>query len=124
MDTESIFALATHAGRAGIAVFRISGPLAQSYVAHVTHQPVPPPRKAVCRKLQDAGELIDDALVLWFPGPASFTGEDVAGGVWIVGVWGTGAFTGAPAAACAQRGADIDSKMVADKLRTLARNCM
>jgi len=56
--------------------------------------------------------------------PGTIAGEDGAGGVWIVGVWGTGAFTGAPAAACAQRGADIDSKMVADKLRTLARNCM
>ncbi|WP_299684586.1 tRNA uridine-5-carboxymethylaminomethyl(34) synthesis GTPase MnmE [uncultured Tateyamaria sp.] len=75
MDT--IFALATAQGRAGVAVIRISGPSAFD----VTHQlvgDIPPPRLASLRKVRDAdGTVMDEALVLAFSGPASFTGEDV-----------------------------------------------
>ena len=75
MDT--IFALATAQGRAGVAVIRISGPSAFD-VAHALIGDVPQPRYAALRKVQDAsGEVIDEALALSFTAPASFTGEDV-----------------------------------------------
>ena len=75
MDT--IFALATAQGRAGVAVIRISGPGAFG-VAHVLIGDVPAPRLASLRKVRDVdGTIIDEALVLAFSGPASFTGEDV-----------------------------------------------
>lgn len=76
MDT--IFALATAPGRAALAVVRISGPGARAALAALAGGP-PPPRRASVRRLTDAaGALIDEALVLWMPGPASYTGEDSA----------------------------------------------
>lgn len=79
---ETIFALASGSGRAGVAVFRLSGPRAGAVLRLVTGGELPVPRQAVLRWLCDpaiAGEAgrIDQALVIWFPGPASFTGEDV-----------------------------------------------
>ncbi|HBF97779.1 MAG TPA: tRNA uridine-5-carboxymethylaminomethyl(34) synthesis GTPase MnmE, partial [Alphaproteobacteria bacterium] len=79
---ETIFALASGSGRAGVAVFRLSGPRAGAVLRLVTGGELPVPRQAVLRWLCDpamaveAGR-IDQALVIWFPGPASFTGEDV-----------------------------------------------
>lgn len=80
MDEEgTIFALASGAGAAGIAVFRISGPAAAAAIASLTGRPPPTPRLAAMRDIRDpGGEVIDRGLLLWFPGPASFTGEDVA----------------------------------------------
>lgn len=77
---DTIFALATAPGRAGVAVLRISGPQAGAGLTALTGKPPPPPRFAALRRLVDpqAGETLDQALLLWFPGPASFTGEDVA----------------------------------------------
>ena len=76
--TDTIFALATAPGRAALAVVRISGPAAGAALAALAGKP-PSPRRASLRKLQDAaGALIDEALVLWLPGPASYTGEDSA----------------------------------------------
>ncbi|HEX4271599.1 MAG TPA: tRNA uridine-5-carboxymethylaminomethyl(34) synthesis GTPase MnmE, partial [Rhizomicrobium sp.] len=75
--TSAIFALASAAGRAGVAVVRLSGPDAGAIV-QVLAGPLPPPRLASLRRLVHEGREIDHALVLWFPGPASFTGEDVA----------------------------------------------
>lgn len=76
MDT--IFALATAPGRAAIAVLRLSGPRAGSILAGLGG-PLPAPRRASLRRLRDtAGEVLDEALLLWFPGPASYTGEDSA----------------------------------------------
>jgi tRNA modification GTPase len=75
---ETIFALATGAGRAGVAVFRLSGPYAAGALETLSRRPTPAPRVAVLRRLLDADAApLDDALALWFPGPASFTGEDV-----------------------------------------------
>lgn len=75
MDT--IFALATAPGRAGVSVVRMSGPLAFE-VAHALIGDVPEPRVAALRKVRDAkGDVLDEALVLAFAAPASFTGEDV-----------------------------------------------
>jgi tRNA modification GTPase len=79
VSSDTIFAPATAAGRAAIAVLRLSGPDAGRALTALAGE-LPPPRTARRRRLTDpqTGELIDDALVLWFPGPASFTGEDVA----------------------------------------------
>lgn len=76
---ETIFALASGRGRAGVAVVRVSGPGAGHAVAQLAGR-LPPPRLAQLARLRDPadGEVIDQALVLWFPAPGSFTGEDVA----------------------------------------------
>ncbi|MBV9374943.1 MAG: tRNA uridine-5-carboxymethylaminomethyl(34) synthesis GTPase MnmE, partial [Alphaproteobacteria bacterium] len=75
---ETIFAPATAAGRAAIAVMRISGPGA-GIAATLLAGDLPPPRVATRRRIIDpqSGESIDDVLVLWFPAPRSATGEDV-----------------------------------------------
>lgn len=75
MDT--IFALASARGRAGVAVIRISGPLAWDTVRDLAGA-VPEPRVASLRVLREGGEVLDQALVLCFAKDASFTGEDVA----------------------------------------------
>lgn len=75
----TIYALASGTGRAGVAVIRVSGEASRDLVKHVTVADVPLPRKAVLRKLVEprTGDVIDHGLVIWFPGPMSFTGEDV-----------------------------------------------
>lgn len=80
MRAETIFALATAAGRAGVAVMRISGPDAGAALRGLGLVGLPPPRRAVRARLRDpaSGEPLDDGLCLWFPRPHSFTGEDVA----------------------------------------------
>ncbi|MBD3773617.1 MAG: tRNA uridine-5-carboxymethylaminomethyl(34) synthesis GTPase MnmE [Rhodobacteraceae bacterium] len=76
MDT--IFALSSGAPPAGIAVVRVSGPAAGAALEGLAGK-LPPPRMARLAQLRDgAGALLDEALVLWFPGPASATGEDLA----------------------------------------------
>lgn len=77
MDT--IAALSSGQGKAGIAVVRISGPGVRD-VLSVMAGGVPVPRKAVVRAITDPVRAftIDRGIVLWFPGPASFTGEDMA----------------------------------------------
>ncbi len=75
MDT--IFALATAPGKAGVAVVRLSGPQARQSGALLAGF-LPEPRKSALRRLKDAnGDTLDDALVLCFEKGASFTGEDV-----------------------------------------------
>jgi tRNA modification GTPase len=75
---ETIYALASGAGRAGVAMVRVSGPAARFVLQMITRKPPPPPRRAAMRPLRKAsGEVFDRALVLWFPGPDSLTGEDV-----------------------------------------------
>lgn len=74
---STIFARATGAGKAGVAVFRLSGPESFAIVEALTGA-LPAPRKAALRQVSHAGEPIDEGLVILFPGPASFTGEDVA----------------------------------------------
>ena len=77
MPSPSIFALASHPGRAGVAVVRVSGSVAGDCVRALAGA-LPPPRQAVLRRLAYQGVEIDQALLLWFPAPHSFTGEDVA----------------------------------------------
>jgi len=74
---STIFALASAPGRAGVGVVRLSGPLAAQAAASLAG-PLPLPRQAVLRRLAHNGAEIDHALLLWFPAPGSFTGEDVA----------------------------------------------
>ena len=76
----TIFALSSAAGRAGIAVIRVSGPAAASALRVLTGIAAPKPRHAELARISDpaSGETLDDGLVLWFPGPHSFTGENVA----------------------------------------------
>ncbi len=85
----TIFALSTPPGRAGVAVLRISGPATAEVVARLLGGPLPSPRRAQLATLrwpggegrggeERAGEAIDRGLVLWFPGPGSYTGEDMA----------------------------------------------
>ena len=75
--SATIFALSSAPGRAGVAVVRVSGPMA-GVVAQRLCGALPEPRRAALGMLVGAdGSPIDAALLLWFPGPASFTGEDV-----------------------------------------------
>lgn len=77
--TDTIFAPATAPGRGGVAVIRISGPRAGDALRALTGRPLPEARLATLARLRAAdGDVIDQGLVLWFPHPASFTGEDVA----------------------------------------------
>lgn len=76
--TDTIFAPATAPGRSAVAVVRISGPRAEHAVRALAGD-VPEPRRASLRPLFDGkGVQLDRALVLWFPGPGSYTGEDSA----------------------------------------------
>ncbi len=76
--TPTIVALSSAPGRAGVAVVRVSGPRVR-FVLETISGVVPSPRQATLRALRDAaGDVVDQALILFFPGPASFTGEDVA----------------------------------------------
>ncbi|MDB5433669.1 MAG: tRNA uridine-5-carboxymethylaminomethyl(34) synthesis GTPase MnmE [Caulobacter sp.] len=75
--TDTIFAPATAAGRAAVAVVRLSGPRTRETVEAMAGK-LPAARRASLRRLRHGGLALDDALVLWMPGPASFTGEDSA----------------------------------------------
>ncbi|HER25845.1 MAG TPA: tRNA uridine-5-carboxymethylaminomethyl(34) synthesis GTPase MnmE, partial [Rhodospirillales bacterium] len=79
ISSDTIFALASGAGRAGVAIIRLSGPDAGAALRTLTGQDLPPPRRATRSRFRAAetGQPLDDGLALWFPGPASFTGEDV-----------------------------------------------
>ncbi|MEZ5892709.1 MAG: tRNA uridine-5-carboxymethylaminomethyl(34) synthesis GTPase MnmE [Parvularculaceae bacterium] len=75
---ETIFARASGPPRAGVSVFRISGPEAFEIARSLAGR-LSAPNRAVLRPIRDrSGELIDEGLVILFKGPASFTGEDVA----------------------------------------------
>lgn len=75
---QTIFALSSGRAPSAIAVVRVSGPQAGLALTTLAGR-LPAPRQASRRLLRDgAGQPIDDAVVLWFPGPGSATGEDVA----------------------------------------------
>ncbi|MCW5724518.1 MAG: tRNA uridine-5-carboxymethylaminomethyl(34) synthesis GTPase MnmE [Maricaulaceae bacterium] len=76
--SDTIFALATPPGRSGVAVMRVSGPEAGAVLDALAGSPRPALRRAVLRPLTYADTLIDQAIVLWFQGPDSYTGEDSA----------------------------------------------
>ncbi|XP_021483260.1 tRNA modification GTPase GTPBP3, mitochondrial isoform X1 [Meriones unguiculatus] len=75
----TIFALSSGQGRCAIAVIRTSGPASGLALRSLTAAQEPPPARSACLRLlrhPRSGEPLDRALVLWFPGPQSFTGED------------------------------------------------
>ena len=75
---DTIFALSSGSPPAAIALIRISGPQAAAALEAVAGR-LPSPRRAVSASLRDdAGILLDRALVLWLPGPGNATGEDLA----------------------------------------------
>jgi tRNA modification GTPase len=76
----TIYALSSGPGVSGIAVIRISGQETSKAIELLTGKPVPKPRVATLRKINkiNTSELIDEGIILWFPGPESYTGEDMA----------------------------------------------
>lgn len=74
---DAVFALATAPGRGALAILRASGPACGAALSAIAGE-LPTARMASLRRLRmpDTGELFDQALVLWFPAPNSFTGED------------------------------------------------
>jgi tRNA modification GTPase len=77
-EGDTVSAIATAPGQGGVGIVRVSGPLARTIAETVTDGRVRP-REALFRRFLDgSGEPIDSGLILFFQGPASFTGEDVA----------------------------------------------
>ncbi|MGH6832261.1 MAG: tRNA uridine-5-carboxymethylaminomethyl(34) synthesis GTPase MnmE, partial [Methyloceanibacter sp.] len=76
-SNDTIVAPASGAGRAAIAVIRVSGPGTRTVLESLCGG-VPPPRHAALRDVGPSARAIDRGLVLWFPAPSSFTGEDMA----------------------------------------------
>ncbi len=76
----TIYALSTGPGISGLAVIRVSGKETASVIKKVTGKDLPTPRIATLRKMNNikTSELIDEGIILWFPGPHSYTGEDMA----------------------------------------------
>ena len=79
MFLDTIFALASGSTRAAIAVMRLSGPNTAAAVGALCGGRLPMPRHAALRRLRDEMDVtLDHGLVLWLPGPGSYTGEDCA----------------------------------------------
>ena len=75
----TIYALSTGPGISGIAIVRVSGEDTKKVIKLLTNAELPKPRVATLRKINkiNTSELIDEGLILWFPGPESYTGEDM-----------------------------------------------
>ena len=76
----TIYALSSGPGLSGIAVIRISGPNTKKVLKNLTFLPIPNPKVASLRKFKnpETNDLIDEGILLWFPRPESYTGEDMA----------------------------------------------
>ena len=76
----TIYALSSGPGVSGVAIIRVSGRNTKKVIESLTNKPVPKSRTATLRKINNinTSELIDEGLILWFPGPESYTGEDMA----------------------------------------------
>ena len=76
----TIYALSSGPGVSGVAIIRISGPEASNVIKTLTGKEIPKARIATLRKINNinTSELIDEGIILWFPGPESYTGEDMA----------------------------------------------
>ncbi|WP_415271830.1 tRNA uridine-5-carboxymethylaminomethyl(34) synthesis GTPase MnmE [Candidatus Pelagibacter sp. Uisw_121] len=75
----TIYALSTGPGISGIAIVRVSGEDTKKVIKLLTNTTLPEPRVATLRKINkiNTSELIDEGIILWFPGPESYTGEDM-----------------------------------------------
>ena len=76
----TIYALSSGYGKSGIAVIRVSGPETRKVIELLTSSPLPTPKLATLKKINkiNSNELIDEGIILWFPAPESYTGEDMA----------------------------------------------
>ena len=76
----TIYALSTGPGISGIAIVRVSGDDTKKIIKLLTNAALPKSRVATLRKINkiNTSELIDEGIILWFPGPESYTGEDMA----------------------------------------------
>jgi tRNA modification GTPase len=76
----TIYSLSSGPGISGIAIIRVSGPETPKILKLITNKCLPKPRLATLRKIIkiNTSELIDEGIILWFPGPESYTGEDMA----------------------------------------------
>ena len=76
----TIFALSSGPGIAGISVIRVSGSQTKNVISQLTQKELPAPRIATIRKFLtiDENQIIDEGILIWFPGPNSYTGEDMA----------------------------------------------
>ena len=76
----TIFALSSGPGVSGVAIIRISGSKSSDVIKSLTGKEIPKPRVATLRKINNinTSELIDEGIIIWFPGPESYTGEDMA----------------------------------------------
>jgi len=76
----TIYALSSGPGVSGIAVIRVSGSKVEEIVKLITNDQLPEPRQATLKKFNkiNNSELIDEGILIWFPGPESYTGEDMA----------------------------------------------
>ena len=76
----TIYALSSGPGISGVAIVRISGSEASEVIRLLTGREIPKPRMATLRKINNinTSELIDEGIIIWFPGPLSYTGEDMA----------------------------------------------
>ena len=79
MERPTVHALSTATGKAGIAVFRITGPKSRAVLSLLSEYALPPPRELALRTLRHplTKAVLDRALIVWFRAPASFTGEDM-----------------------------------------------
>ena len=75
----TIYALSSGPGISGVAIIRISGPEAAKVIKALTGKEIPKPRMATLTKINNinTSELIDEGIIIWFPGPESYTGEDM-----------------------------------------------
>ena len=75
----TIYALSSGPGLSGIAVIRVSGTQSREIISSLTDQPFPKERLATLKKIKNnsTNELIDEGIVLWLPGPKTYTGEDM-----------------------------------------------
>ena len=76
----TIFALSSGPGISAVSIIRVSGSETKNVIRALTKKDLPIPRVATLRKINkiNTSELIDEGIILWFPGPESYTGEDMA----------------------------------------------
>ena len=76
----TIYALSSGPGVSGVAIIRISGSETSKVIKSLTGKEILQPRVATLRKINNinTSELIDEGIIIWFPGPESYTGEDMA----------------------------------------------
>ena len=76
----TIYALSSGPGISGVSIIRVSGEDTAKVIKKLTGKEIPSPRRATLRKINNTNtsELIDEGIFLWFPGPESYTGEDLS----------------------------------------------